>query len=241
MSGERLAPRLASSRAVHLLLERARMLERVASQRPRARRACSWLLIASARIRAYTSTRSTTLARVRDALAPIEREHPEHLVSPAASGATMHAWPCGQVEHTVERVAVAVRVVVLGVGARPARLERLACRRREVVEREGDACFTTSLARGPLRRPRGRRVRPSALEREDHREVVGRQPGEALETPAQELFQWGVGGHARELREVARGGVELEVGCETGCAETGQRGGHEEDLARPHRNVDAPK
>jgi hypothetical protein len=93
-----------------------------------------------------------------------------------------HARVAGrEVEHAVERVAVAVAVVVLGEGAGAAGLERLA-QAREVGEVEAVAADRRGepAAGGPD-------DQAAALEGEDRGEVVGGEAGDPVEAAAQQV------------------------------------------------------
>jgi hypothetical protein len=90
--------------------------------------------------------------------------------------------PRGEVEHTVEGVAVTVTVIVLGEGPRPARRDGLA-NAWEAREVEGH------LAHPLVRQGASRGAHHEALahEVEDRREVIRRDPREPLQAAAHEL------------------------------------------------------
>ena len=133
-----------------LRLQQLRVLVVLLVQPLEARRCCSAFCSAVASICPYTSTRSTTGLRVRLALRAVQRQHA--VAALARAQRHHHARvPRRQVQHAVEGVAVPVRVVLLGEGARAARLQRLA-QRGEVRELAARGAAPSRVGQRPARR-----------------------------------------------------------------------------------------
>jgi hypothetical protein len=129
----------------------------------------------------------------------VERQHAQRLIA----GVERHdhaGVAVREVQHAVERVAVAVAVVVLGECPRAARLERLA-QAREVLELQRvtlDALVGEPAAGRPG-------YQAALLEHEDRGEIVGRHARQPVEAAAQQVVEaLVVAGERRELAQVTR-------------------------------------
>ena len=119
--------------------------------------------------------------RVRLALGPVQREHA--VAALARAQRHHHARVARrQIQHAVERIAIAVRVVLLGEGPRPPRLHRLA--QRGKVRQLQRVRRTRALASGP--RAARATSRPS-FEQEQRRQVEGRDPRQPVQPAAEQL------------------------------------------------------
>ena len=148
--------------------------------------------------------------RVHLAHGAVEREDAQGLIAGHERGDEA-GMARGKVQHVVERVPVAVAVVLLEEGARPSRLQRLA-QRRELLERErvlADAVVGEWSARGAHHQP-------ALLEHEDRRQIVGRHARQPVEAAAEHVVDRVLRAHQRgELLEVAGevDGAQRSDGC----------------------------